>query len=315
MKTTALTTAISYEGKLVRRNWLFYFFIFGVLCILGILVPWERDFILWEDVVFASSIPLRGIYFLNLFQSLIVIFIICDIERKRRKAETREVLSARPIGNGQSLIGEFLGILIPFLIVDVIFMTACVFINIAIPDSPVNLWVYLFYLLTLVLPALVFITGLSLLVNKLFKHSFMSWVILAAFFYFAYSYLTTPLYGIMDFRGSLLPSSFSTMVGFVYLPDYLLQRGTFLLLGISLLCFSVFFTKRAPDTPGRKRYLIVPAFLFLVLALGLGVIYVEKFQVRLKNRVAYREAFLKYNECPTARVLTHDITYHPVGKL
>lgn len=85
MKTTALKTAISYEGKLVRRNWLFYFFIFGVLCILGILVPWERDFIIWKDVVFASSMPLRGIYFLNLFQSLIVAFIICDITRKQGK--------------------------------------------------------------------------------------------------------------------------------------------------------------------------------------------------------------------------------------
>lgn len=98
METTALKAAISYESKLVRRNWLFYFFIFGVLGILSVLVPWTRDWIFWENVAFASSIPIRGIYFLNLFQSLIVIFIICDLERKRRKAETRDVLSARPIG-------------------------------------------------------------------------------------------------------------------------------------------------------------------------------------------------------------------------
>ena len=314
METTALKAAISYESKLVRRNGLFYFFIFGVLGILSVLIPWTRDWIFWENVAFASSIPIRGVYFLNLFQSLIVIFIICDIERKRRKAETREVLSARPIGNRQSLLGEFLGILVPFLAVDIIFILVCVVIGIIIPDSPVNLWVNLFYLLTLVLPTLVFIIGLSLLVNKLFKQPFISWVTLTAFLYFACNYWVTPLYGILDFRGSLLPSSFSTLIGFVYLEDYLLQRFVFLFLGIGFLCFAVLFAKRKPNTSDRKCYLIVPASLFLVLALVLGGIYVGKFQARLENRIAYRETFLKYNEYPTSRVLTHDVTYHPGGE-
>lgn len=313
MKTTALKTAISYEGKLVRRNWLFYFFIFGVLCILGILVPWERDWISWEDVVFASSMPLRGIYFLNLFQSLIVVFIICDVTRKQRKAETREVLSARPIGNGQSLLGGFLGILIPFLAVDVIFMIACVLINIAIPDSPVNLWVYLFYLLTRVLPSLVFVTGLSLFVNRLVKIPFISWSILIGFLYFSCIFLTTPLHGMLDFRGSLQTDVFSTMVGFTGIGDYLLQRGVFLLLGISLFYFSVSLMKRLPEAPRRKPYFIVSATLLLVFSLGLGYIYINKFQTRLNNRSAYRETFLAYNEYPTARVLTHDLVYRPGG--
>lgn len=314
MEITALKAAISYESKLVRRNWLFYFFIFGVLGILSLLVPWTRDWISWENVAFASSIPIRGVYFLNLFQSLIVIFIICDIERKRRKAETREVLSARPIGNRQSLLGEFLGILVPFLAVDIIFMIVCVVIGIIIPDSPVNLWVNLFYLLTLVLPSLVFIIGLSLLVNKLFKQPFISWVILTSFLYFACNYWVTPLYGILDFRGSVLPSTFSTLIGFVYLGDYLLQRSVFLFLGIGFLCFAVLFAKRKPNASDRKRYLIVYASLFLVLALVLGGIYVGKFQARLENRIAYRETFLKYNEYPTSRVLTHDVMYHPKGE-
>lgn len=38
METTALKAAISYESKLVRRNGLFYFFIFGVLGILSVLI-------------------------------------------------------------------------------------------------------------------------------------------------------------------------------------------------------------------------------------------------------------------------------------
>ncbi|KIO42744.1 hypothetical protein IE90_14215 [Sanguibacteroides justesenii] len=151
------------------------------------------------------------------------------------------------------------------------------------------------------------------MVNRLVKHPFVSWLILIVFLYLAYTYLTTPLHGIFDFRGSSLPNSFSTLVGFMHMENYLLQRGAILLLGISLLYFALPFTKRQPGTPGKKRYLTIPAFLCFVLAVGLGVIYVTNFQSRLKNRIGYRETFLKYDEYPTARVIEHDITYRPGG--
>jgi len=257
--------------------------------------------------------PLRGIYFLNLFQSFIIAFLVCDIQRKRKKAETREVLSARPIDNGQSFLGETLGILIPFLIIDAIFMITSMIINIFIPYSPVNLWVNLFYLFTYTLPTLIFITGLSLFVNKLIKNSLFSWLILVVFLYLAYNYLATPFYGILDFQGRLLPNSFSTMVGFVHLSNYLLHRGTFLLLGGSFLYFGVLLVKRLPGNTSRRHYLIVPGTLLLVLSLCLGFIYVEKFQTRRANRIKYRETFLKYVDNPKARVLAHDITYQPEG--
>lgn len=315
MEITALKTAISYESKLVRRNWLFYLFILGMLgYMVGVLIPWDTKYnFQWSNVALASSILSSGIYFLNLLQSLIVVFLVCDIQRKRKKAETRDVLFTRPIGNGQSFLGEFLSIFLPFLAVDVIFMLACVVINIVVPDSPVNLWVPLFYLLVRVLPVLVFVTGLSLLVNRLIKLPFISWFILVGFLYFSYTFLVTPLHGMLDFRGCLLSDSFSKLVGFMHVEDNLLQRGAFLLLGISFLCFSVLLERRLPNAPGRKFCFIIPASLCLVFSLSLGYIYVDKFQTRLNNRIAYREAFLEYNEYPTARVIEHEITYRPAG--
>ena len=318
MKTTNLKTAITYESKLIRRNWLFYLFILGVACILGTLIPGVFFIpgigrISWDDVVFASSMPLRGIYFLNLFQSLIVAFLVCDIQRKRKKAETGEVLSARPISNGQTLLGEAIGILIPFLTIDIIFMTISMIINIFIPNSPVSLWINLFYFFTYTIPSLVFITSLSMFVNKLVKHPMFSWLILMAFLYLEYNYAATAFYGILDFQGRLLPNSFSSMVGFVDLSSFLLHRGVFLLLGISFLYFSILLVKRLPGIAGRQRYLDVPAMLFLAFSLCLSFIYIEKFQSRLENRITCRKAFLKYTKTPKARVIAHDITYCPEG--
>ena len=318
MKITDLKTVITYESKLTRRNWLFYLFILGIAYILISLIPnvpgiGGMGWISWRDVALTSSLPLRGIYFLNLFQSLIVTFLVCDIQRKRKKAETREVLLTRPISNGQTLLGEVIGILIPFLTIDIIFMTISMIINIFIPNSPVSLWINLFYLFTYTVPTLVFITSLSILVNKLIKHPMFSWLILMVFLYFEYNYAVTAFYGILDFQGRLLPNSFSTLIGFMDISNFLLHRGVFLLLGISFLYFSVLLVKRLPGSAGRQRYLAVPAMLFLAFSLYLGFIYIEKHQSRLENRITCREAFLKYTETPKARVITHDITYHPKG--
>lgn len=92
-----------------------------------------------------------------------------------------------------------------------------------------------------------------------------------------------------------------------------MQRGAFLWLGISFLCFAASLVKRLPNIPGRKFYLIVPACLCLMVSLCLGALYVGKYQARLKNRGAFREAILEYGKCPTARVLEHEITYRPLG--
>ena len=120
----------TYESKLVRRNWLFRLFILGVLgYTLAFLIPWDIHQEAWENIVFASSIPVRGVYFLNLFQSLVVVFLACDRSRARKKADSREVLSIRSLSNSQIFGAELAGLVIPFLVVDVIFMAFWLFIK------------------------------------------------------------------------------------------------------------------------------------------------------------------------------------------
>ena len=176
-------TVVSYEGKLVRRNWLFYLFVVGVLGYASVfLIPWDIHRGWWSRIVFASSIPMRGVYFLNLLQSLVVVFLVCDIQRRRNKAESREVLFVRPLTNARMFWAELVGMALPFLVVDVVFMAFCLFINLVIPDSPTNLWVYFSFLVRDVLPTLAFVTGLSLLVNRVLRHFFLRWVVLTVFF-------------------------------------------------------------------------------------------------------------------------------------
>ena len=311
----AWQTVVTYESKLVKRNWLFRLFIAGVLgYILAFLVPWDIRREIWRNIAFASSLPARGVYFLNLFQSLVVVLLTCDMQRKRKKAESREILSVKPLSNSQFFWAELAGMALPFLIADVVFMAFCLFIHLMIPDSPVNPWVYLSFLLKDVLPTFVFVTGLSLLANRILRHPFLSWLVLTVFLCVSYAYLTKPLHGILDFRGSLLPESFSSIVGFMHSDVSLLQRGMFLLLGLGLLCVTVPFTRRLSDMPGRKVFYHAAGCLLLMSAVGAGYVYIDKFQTRRENREAYRETFSRYEAYPKMRIATHDITYKPKGE-
>lgn len=314
MKTPARTIAISYESKLVCRNWLFYLFLIGLMGYTFIfLVPWDISSITWWNIALPSSLPLRAVFFLNLFQSLIITFITCDIARRHKRAQTRETFYIRPIGNGQFFWAELIGLLKPFLFADIVFIGIVSIINITIPDSPTSPMVYFFYFVIHVVPTLVFITGLSLFTNKLFRHPLISWLILVGFLTFSYIYLQKPLHHILDFRGSLLPNSYSSIIGFSHLPDYLLQRGLFFVLGISLLSLTPLFIQRLPNTPRKRyRYLIV-AGVFLFGTLSIGIIYMENFKTRLDKRLQYSNVFQQHKAFPTSRILSHDITYYPKG--
>ena len=314
MEMESLRVAISYEMRLVRRNWLYRLFVLGAFAYaLAFLVPWDVHMTLWWDVAFASSVALRGVFFLNLFQSLVVVFLACDLPRRRSRAESREVLSVRPLGNGGWLAAEFLGMLVPFFVADLVFTGACMLVNAVVPDTPFEPLTHVYYLLTQALPTLVFVAGLSTLVSRVFRHPLFSWLVLVLFLYCSYAYLSTPLWGALDFRGSLLPDCRSTITGFTGQTEYLLQRGAFLLLGAGLLFLAVPLTVRLAGRPGRKAAFVVPGVLLVALSLTLGGIYVGRHEERLENRRAYREAFLRREGLPKVRVARHEITYRPEG--
>lgn len=314
MKTNELKVAIAYETRLVRRNWLYRLFLFGAFAyVLVFLAPWDAHTALWWDVALASSVALRGVFFLNLFQSVVVAFLACDLPRRRRRAESREVLSVRPLGNVGWLAAEFLGLTVPFFVADVVFTGACVLVNALVPDTPFEPLTHVYYLLTHALPTLVFVAGLSTLANRVFRHPLFGWLLLALFLYGSYAWLAEPLWGALDFRGSLLPDSRSTLTGFVGGADYLSQREAFLLLGVGLLFLSAPLSGRLSSRPGRDGAFLVPGALLVALAIVAGGTYVGWQEGRLENREAYREAFLRHAGLPKARVSRHEIAYRPEG--
>ncbi|MFR4037803.1 MAG: hypothetical protein ACLTZT_08410 [Butyricimonas faecalis] len=49
-----------------------------------------------------------------MLQSLVVVFLVCDIQRRRNKAESREVLFVRPLTNARMFWAELVGMALLF---------------------------------------------------------------------------------------------------------------------------------------------------------------------------------------------------------
>ena len=76
-----------YEAKLLRRNIVFLGFV--ILAMIGIslwqVVNQGGDNVFWYKVAFASSLPFFNVYYYNLEQVLIAVFVSMEVVYRERK--------------------------------------------------------------------------------------------------------------------------------------------------------------------------------------------------------------------------------------
>ena len=154
-----------YEVKLLRRSWLFR--IFAILALLGITLTIlvEQTRILnqygytWNKMALSSQMPYLCIYFYNIVQSIIVIFLSGSFLKRDKKLDTAEVIYVRPMSNADYIIGKTWGVLRVFLTLNIVMLLITAFLNIFVNQSPFSAFPYIFYLLTISVPSLIFVLG------------------------------------------------------------------------------------------------------------------------------------------------------------
>ena len=92
-------------------------------------------------------------------------------------------------------------------------MAVVVFLHVAVAKSPFSLWAYFFYALTLALPSLAFVLGLSLWVNCVVKGRALALLLLLGGMGMLYSYLKGVGYGVLDVFGQTAPMVGSDVTG------------------------------------------------------------------------------------------------------
>lgn len=156
-----------YEAKLLRRSWLFLVFaiigVAGVACyqfLIGgidevIQYSWTSGRWLWYMRALPSCVPYMNATLFNFTQALLIVFFVAEME-KRACISTMDPLWTRPSTNGELLLGRLLGLGGTIFCLNIVSVLVTIMLHLQRQPWAFDLNMYLFYLLMLTLPSLVF---------------------------------------------------------------------------------------------------------------------------------------------------------------
>ena len=305
-----------YEGKLLCRN-----FVFLLLCgfmLLGIVVFHlflQSDWRVFEYTVnLPSGMPYANAYLWGMMQSLLVIFVVGDFVYRGNLEKTNDVFLARDFSNLEYLTGKLVGGMVVFLVLNVISMFICLLIHLFASSFKFDVGLYFFYLLTVSLPALLFMSGLVFMIKIWIKFRFFAFTVLVMFFLLSLFVFSTKALGIFDFMASRVPHIFSSVAGHPAMGSYLLHRLVFVLVGEGCFVISVYGFKRLPNDIGRSRRLGVIGLMFVLLGFLMGWLYWLPHQVARERRNNWIAIQKKYDAYPKVKIDRHEIRYDIHGE-
>jgi ABC-type transport system involved in multi-copper enzyme maturation permease subunit len=106
-----------YELRILLRSWFFRIFAILSLFIIGVysaVCLFENDQFTWAYRSLPSATIYSNFFFLNIFQSIIAVFLATDFLKRDKKLDTSEVLFIRPMSNFEYVTGFWLFYLPPY---------------------------------------------------------------------------------------------------------------------------------------------------------------------------------------------------------
>lgn len=268
-----ISTIAKYEAKTLFRSW--FFKIFAIISILlitfaniGFFSPIGDN--QWAMRGISSFIPQINLLYFNLFQSIIAIFIASDFMKRDKNQDTAQVFYIRPMSNMEYVLGKLFGVLKVFVLFNLLIVVLSLVFNLIAEDTSINLLAYLYYFLLISLPSLLFILGFSFFLMSLVKNQAITYLIL-------FGYVGGSLFGfgnlqgqVWDYMAFYLPMTYSDLIGFTNLDKILLQRGSFLFLGLFFTALTILMLNRLPQSKGHTILTYcIGAISFVIASAGL----------------------------------------------
>jgi ABC-type transport system involved in multi-copper enzyme maturation permease subunit len=268
-----IRTVAEYEAKTLRRSWFFRLFSLGALVIftffnIGMFSPIGDE--RWDMVAISSSLPLANLYLLNIAQAIVVIFLAADFLKRDKKLDTNEVLYTRSMSNFEYVIGKTWGILRLFLSLDLLILAIGLLMNIISKTMSVDIMSYIYYMLIICIPTIVFSLGLAFVLMSLIRNQAITFLILLGFAALDIFYLWFRMGSIFDYMAFGLPVFKSAVVGFDNLGFIAGQRSFFFFSGLALVLATVLLFKRLPQSKTHRILTIIFMFVFLASAVFCG---------------------------------------------
>ncbi|MDO5570801.1 MAG: ABC transporter permease [Bacteroidales bacterium] len=294
-----INSVAKYERKLLFRSWFFRIFAFLTIVPLGIFnYATAFDNASWVIKAIPSSIPYMNILFLNVGQAIIAIFLASDFIKRDQKLDTSEVFMVKPMSNLEYVLGKTVGSLQMFILLNVAILLMSYIFNSLMEGVWIDYQAYIFYILILSVPTLIFIVGLSYFLMILTKNQAITFVILLGYVATTLFYIKGKVNYLFDYMGFNLPLMKSDIVGFPNIDSIIIHRLIYLLLGIGLIGLTTYKLNRLPNK-NSGRYKVLCVSLILVFGgLFCGFIHINDFNSDASKRKFFISLNNKYSSYP-----------------
>ena len=275
-----ILTIARYETKTLLRSWFFRIFSILALVILSLLnigihtnvgrTPWFMNGL-------NASLPYMNILLLNVVQAVIGVFLASDFLKRDKKLDTTEVVYMRSMTNGDYVMGKTLGILVVFIVLNIIVLLVSAVFHIFFSKASFMILPYLLYPLFISIPTLVFIFGLSFLFMVVIRNQAVTFIILLGYIATTLFFLSTKAHFVFDYMAFNVPLMYSDLVGFANMSALLIHRGIYFLLGMGFIFATILLIKRLPQSKALTRFSAVFSVICFIAAILLINAYLSKF--------------------------------------
>ena len=240
-----------YEARLLVRSWGFRIFTLLGFIILGLLTAGIAGPSFAVPYYFRSlsgSIPLFSFKLFNVFQGIIVVFMATEFFKRDRRTDSTQVIFARSFSNLSYILGKFAGVLGLFLLTNILVGAITALIHLFLSETPVNVQAYLAYFLTLNLPTLVFLIGLSFVLGMILRSQAAVILLGLAVSSLSLVVLGNKAYFIPDIFGFHTPLMYSDFIGLGNTPQLFALRFPYVLLGLGFSSYLLSLHLEEPNS-------------------------------------------------------------------
>lgn len=287
-----------YERKTLLRSW--FFRIFGILSLL-VLFGMNFGMIIegggsqgWAIRSIPSAIPYFNLLILNVSQAIIAVFLASDFLKRDKKLDTTEVIYMRSMTNGEYVIGKTWGNLLVFMVLNILVVVLALIFNALAKGTSINWMAYVYYLLLISIPTLIFIMGLSFLLMSVIRNQAITFVLILGYIGITMFWVQAKYYYLFDYMAFNIPMLNSDIVGFGNLDVILGHRGIYLSLGLGFIFLTIFLLKRLPQSDSMTIFSLIFSIIFISGGVYLGYNHIHQFKKTEEIRADAVELNNKY---------------------
>ena len=307
-----------YERKTLFRSWFFRIFsILSLLVLFGVnfgMVVEGGGSDSWAIRSIPSSIPYFNLLILNIAQAIIAVFLASDFLKRDKKLDTTEVIYMRSMTNGEYVLGKTLGNMQVFLLLNVLVVILALIFNMLAQNTAIDWQSYVFYLLTISIPTLVFIMGLSFLLMSVIRNQAITFVLILGYIGITLFLLQAKFYYLFDYMAYNIPMLNSEIAGFGNLDVILNHRGIYLFLGTGFIFFTIYLLKRLPQSESMTVISLILGVAFIGIGGYMAFNHVTKFKSVDKLRAEVVALNNEYVKEQVPSILSNSINLEHKGE-